>query len=72
MSKCSKTINYKNLFGAYFVQTCRQISIYNGMYQGFSYDCVPSYKVSYFSTKTYVVGTQKNSRNETVPLNTKL
>ena len=23
MSKCSKTISYKNLFGTYFVQTCR-------------------------------------------------
>ena len=34
------------------------------MYQGFSYD--------YFSTKTYVVGTQKKRRNETVPLSTKL
>ena len=36
------------------------------MYQGFSYDSVPSYQLSYFSTKTYVVGTQKNRRNETV------
>ena len=72
MSKCSKTIYYKNLFGTYFVQTCRQISTYNGMYQGFSYDCVPSNYLSYFSTKTYVVGTQKKRRNETVLLSTKL
>ena len=47
------------------------------MYQGFSYDCVLSNKVSYFSTKTYVLGTyvlgtEKNRRNETVLLNTKL
>ena len=42
MSKCSKTIYYKNLSGTYFVQTCRQISIYNGMYQGFSYEGVQS------------------------------
>ena len=42
------------------------------MYQGFSYDCVTSYLVSYFSTKTYVVGTQKNRRNGMVLLNTKL
>ena len=41
--KCSQTIYYKkNLLGNNFVQTCRQISIYNGMYQGFSYDSVPS------------------------------
>ena len=42
MSKCSKTIYYKTLLGTYFVQPFRLISIYNGMYQGFSYDCVPS------------------------------
>ena len=42
------------------------------MYQGFSYECVPISELSYFSTKTYVVGTHKNRRNETVLLNTKL
>ena len=52
-------------------KTCRYISIYNGMYQGFSYDCVPSRQLSYYSTKTYVVGTQKNRHNETVLLSTK-
>ena len=40
--------------------------------KGFSYDCVLSNTLSYFSTKTYVVGTQKNRRNETVLLSTKL
>ena len=40
--------------------------------KGFSYDCVPSNQLSYFSTKTYVEGTQKNRRNETVLLSTKL
>ena len=40
--------------------------------KGFSYECVPSSQLSYFSTKTYVVGTQKNRRNETVLLSTKL
>ena len=38
--------------------------------KGFSYDCVPSNQLSYFSTKTYVVGAQKNRRNETVLLST--
>ena len=32
LSKCSKTIDYKDLLGTSFVQICRQISIYNGMY----------------------------------------
>ena len=36
--------------------------------KGFSYACVPSNQLSYFSTKTYVVVTQKNRRNETVLL----
>ena len=34
--------------------------------KGFSYECVARCQLSYFSTKTYVVGTQKNRRNETV------
>ena len=42
------------------------------MYQDFSYECLQSNKLSHFSTKTYVVGTQKNRRNETVLLSTKL
>ena len=37
--------------------------------QDFSKECVPK-KNSYFSTKTYVVGTQKNRLNETVLLST--
>ena len=40
--------------------------------KGFSYDCIPSSQLSYFSTKTYAVGTQKNRRNETVLLSSKL
>ena len=40
--------------------------------KGFNYDCIPSSQLSYFSTKTYVVGTQKNHRNETVLLSSKL
>ena len=38
--------------------------------KGFSCDCVPNNQLSYFSTKTYVVGTQKNHLNETVLLST--
>ena len=40
--------------------------------QGFSYDCVPSNQLSFLSTKTYAVGTQKNRCNEKVLLSTKL
>ena len=32
--------------------------------------CIPINYFSYFSTKTYVEGTQKNHLNETVPLST--
>ena len=39
-------------------------------YQGFSLECVPKNSFSYFSSKPYVVGTQKNRRNETVLLST--
>ena len=38
--------------------------------QAFSLECVPKIICSYFSTKTYVVGTQKNRLNETVLLST--
>ena len=41
------------------------------MFQGFSFDCVPSTKLSYFFKQTYVVGdvgTHQNHRNETVIL----
>ena len=41
--------------------------------QGFSYEseCVTEFFFSYFTTKAYVVGTQKNSLNETILLSTK-
>ena len=38
--------------------------------QAFSKVCVPKIYFSYFSTKTYVVGTQKNRLNETILLST--
>ena len=38
--------------------------------QDFSYECVSKNWFSYFSTKAYVVGTQKNRLNETVLLST--
>ena len=38
--------------------------------QAFSEESIPKNKFSYFSTKTYVVGTQKNRLNETVLLST--
>ena len=38
--------------------------------QDFSEECVTEKLFSYFSTKTYVVGTQKNRLNETVLLST--
>ena len=36
--------------------------------QSFSQECVPKKYFSYFSTKTYIVGAQKNCLNETVLL----
>ena len=36
--------------------------------QAFSEECVPKYYFSYFTTKTYVVGTQKNRLYEAVLL----
>ena len=38
----------------------------NGQTQVFSLECIPKNYYYYFSTKTYVVGTQKNRHNETV------
>ena len=38
--------------------------------QDFSYECVTETLFSYFSTKTYAVGTQKNRLNETILLST--
>ena len=38
---------------------------------GLQLRCVPKNLISYFLTKTYVVGTQKNRLNETVLLGTK-
>ena len=41
---------------------------FNMFLQDFSYECLTENKFSYFSTKTYVVGTQKNRLIETVLL----
>ena len=46
--------------------------MYNGMFQGFSYECLKSNLLSHFSNKTYVLGTQNNRLNEMVLLSTKL
>ena len=73
MTKYSKTIYYKTVFGTYFVQTCRYICKYQ-----FTMACITdlviiAYQVInclIFLTKSYVVGTQKKRRNETVLLST--
>ena len=39
--------------------------------QAFNEECVTKHYLFYFSSKTYVVGTQKNRLNETVLLSTK-
>ena len=39
-------------------------------WQDLSYECLTKIWFSYFSTKTYVVGTKKNRLNETVLLST--
>ena len=54
-----KIVKQNGIIKATFVE-----SIIRNMEQAFSFKCVQ--KKSYFSTKTYVVGTQKNRRNETV------
>ena len=38
--------------------------MYQNLKQAFSQECVTEKYCSYFSTKTYVVGTQKNLLNE--------
>ena len=66
MSKCSKGIYYKDLLVTYFVQTCRYISIYNGMFQGLvlnAYQVINSLMLSV---------PERNRRNEEVLLSTKL
>ena len=72
MSKCSKTIYYKNVLGTFLCKPVGKYQFTMACIKGFSYDCIPSSQLSYFSTKTYVVGTQKNHRNETVLLSSKL
>ena len=56
------------------IKTYKELIMYKlvGKYQyhGFCYYCVPSNLI--LSTKTYVVCTQKNRRNETVLLSSKL
>ena len=44
--------------------TLNTMSYHKGQ-QTFSLECVTKYYFSYFSTKTYVVGSQKNRLNET-------
>ena len=72
MSKCSKSIYYKNVLGIILCKPVGKYQFTMACIKGFSYDCIPSSQLSYFSTKTYVVGTQKNHRNETVLLSSKL
>ena len=60
----------------FIIKTYKELILYKpvgkSLFQGFSYDYVPSNKLSYFSTKTYVVCTHKNRPNETVLLSIKL
>ena len=54
-------------FFVHFRQMFRLLLQYllNNQILAFSEECVPNNKLSYFSTKTYIVGTQKNRLNET-------
>ena len=72
MSKCSKTIYYKTYLELILCKPVGKYQFTMACIKGFSYECVPSCQLSYFLTKTYVVGTQKNRRNETALLSTKL
>ena len=55
---CVSQTHFINLI--IIIDACRRI------FQDFSYECITKIYFSYFSTKTYVVGTQKNRLNETV------
>ena len=65
----------------FIIKTYKELILYKpvGKYQ-FTMACIMALamivyqvaKLSYFSTKTYVVGTDKNRRNETVLLSTKV
>ena len=39
-------------------------ALFLSILQAFSQECIPKKSFSYFSTKTYVVGTRKNLLNE--------
>ena len=60
----------------FIIKTYKELILYKpvgkSLFQGFSYDYVPSNKLSYFSTKTYVMCTHKNRPNERVLLSIKL
>ena len=51
-------------------QDCIEGYIFLDLEQTFSYEWVPKNDFSYFSTKTHIVGTQKNRLNETILLST--
>ena len=53
-----------------FIHVKNVISQKNICYSRPLVKCIPINYFSYFSTKTYVEGTQKNHLNETVPLST--
>ena len=54
----------------YCLNFTKYSSIFAKTMQDFSYECVTEKYVSYFSTKTYVVGAQKNHLIEMVLLST--
>ena len=51
-------------------QTNKQNQTLTGYLKAFRKECVSKNEFSYFCTKTYVVGTQKNHLNETLLLST--
>ena len=60
----------KNFPGGEELNTSLHIHIIQLLIQDFNWERVTKIWFSYFSTKTYVVGTQKNRLNETVLLRT--
>ena len=63
----------KNLLGTYFVKVCRKISICNGIYiRALVISAYKEINCLISQPRHYVVGTQKNRRNETVLLSTKI
>ena len=72
LSKCSKTLYYKNLLETYFVKTVGKYQFAMAYIRALVMSAYKEINCLISQPKHYVVGTQKNRRNETVLLSTKI